>query len=104
MVQDYNQYLHREWLGLLQPEDLVVSPPALVDAQAFVDKSKALELQLVLQSLTEQGLLKSNPHIWVSDFTAFAEGVLEWDAADFGTPDQFSEDLSVYLDTYGETL
>ena len=104
MAQDYDQYLHREWLGLLQPEGLVVSPPALVDAQAFVDKSKALALQPVLQSLTEQGLLKGNLHTWVPDFSAFAEQVLEWDAEDFVTPDQFSEDLSVYLDTYGETL
>ena len=104
MAQDDNQYLHREWLGLLQPEGLVVSPPALVDAQAFVDKPGALALQPRLQALTEQGLLKGSSQTWVPDFSAFAQQVLEWDAQDFVAPDQFSEDLSVYLDNYGETL
>ena len=30
---------HKAWLGLVQPVGLVVAPPALIEAQAFLDKS-----------------------------------------------------------------
>ncbi len=36
---------HLAWLGYVQPEGLVVSAPALVDAQAVIDRSKLGELQ-----------------------------------------------------------
>ncbi len=36
--------IHRDWLGLLQPVGLVVSPPALVKAQAVPTQNVA-ELQ-----------------------------------------------------------
>lgn len=37
--------LHKEWLGLLQPVGLVVSPLALAKSQATIDRSQAVELQ-----------------------------------------------------------
>ena len=104
MAQDYNQYLHKEWLGLLQPEGLVVSPPALVDAQAFIDKAKALTLQPVLQSITELVLPSGKVQTCVRQFETFAQQVLEWEPEDFEEQAQLPESLSVPLSDYGETL
>ena len=44
---------HRDWLGLLQPVGLVVSPPALVRAQAVPSQNVA-ELQQQLLSVVER--------------------------------------------------
>ena len=44
--------VHRDWLGLLQPVGLVVSPPALVKAQAVPSQNVA-ELQQQLVSVVE---------------------------------------------------
>ncbi len=104
MSQDYEQYLHKEWLGLLQPEGLVVSPPALSDLQAFVDREKALALQPVLQGLIQQGMLLGKEQTWVPEFNEFAVLVLEWDVADFVGRAELPEDLAVRLLDYGETL
>ena len=104
MAQDYEQYLHKEWLGLLQPEGLVVSPPALSDLQAFVDREKALSLQPVLQSLIQQGMLLGKEQTWVPEFDEFAKQVLEWVGLDFVAQGELPEDLEVSLTDYGETL
>ena len=104
MAQDYEQYLHKEWLGLLQPEGLVVSPPALVDAQAFIDKAKALTLQPVLQSIAESLLPNGKSQTYVQQFETFAQQVLEWESEDFEEQAQLPESLAVPLPDYGETL
>ena len=104
MAQDYDQYLHKEWLGLLQPEGLVVSPPALVDAQAFIDKAKALTLQPVLQSIAEALLPNGKSQTYVQQFETFAQQVLEWESEDFEEQAQLPESLAVPLPDYGETL
>ena len=104
MAQDYDQYLHKEWLGLLQPEGLVVSPPALVDAQAFIDKAKALTLQPVLQSIAESLLPDRKSQTYVQQFETFAQQVLEWESEDFEEQAQLPESLAVPLPDYGETL
>ena len=39
MARNPELLTHIEWLGYLQPVGLVVSPPALVDAQAFPSKN-----------------------------------------------------------------
>ena len=104
MAQDYDQYLHKEWLGLLQPEGLVVSPPALVDAQAFVDKSKALALQPILQAITQPVLPNGKAQTHVQQFEPFAQQILEWDSEDFEEQAQLPESLAVPLPDYGEML
>ncbi|EDX83591.1 hypothetical protein S7335_771 [Synechococcus sp. PCC 7335] len=104
MAQDYDQYLHKEWLGLLQPEGLVVSPPALVDAQAFVDKSKALTLQPVLQAIAQPVLPNGKAQTHVQQFEPLAQQILEWEPEDFEEQAQLPESLSVPLPDYGETL
>ncbi len=48
MAQDYECRVHRDWIGLLRPVGLVVSPPALVAAQAFPDKNIVIEQQSLL--------------------------------------------------------
>lgn len=50
MATDYELRVHRDWIGLLQPVGLVVSPPALLAAQAFPDKN-ILKEQQVLRAL-----------------------------------------------------
>ena len=36
---------HLAWLGYVQPDGLVVSAPALVDAQAIIDRAQLGDLQ-----------------------------------------------------------
>lgn len=47
MSNDPEIRAHKEWLGFLQPVGLVVSPPALVTAQAVVSRN-VVELQQAL--------------------------------------------------------
>ena len=51
MATDLDILRHKEWLGLLQPVGLVVSPPALIKAQAVIDRSKLVDLQERLQTV-----------------------------------------------------
>lgn len=103
-------YQHKEWLGLLQPVGLVVSPVALVKAQAAIDRSTTIELQQRLQTLisTESIPGKGETNLpWVSDFPLFAQEVLEWLPEDLvGSPqqEQLPTELEVVLPDYGETL
>ncbi len=48
MANDIEILRHKEWLGLLQPVGLVVSPPALAKAQAVINRAKTVELQIKL--------------------------------------------------------
>jgi len=104
MAYDNEQYLHREWLGLLQPEGLVVSPPALADKQAFVDKRNALRLQPLLQGLVKQELIQGKEQTFVPEFLPFAEQVLEWEAEDVVAEADLPASLEVNLSDYGEVL
>ncbi len=100
---------HREWLGLLQPVGLVVSPVALVSAEATIDRSKLVKLQERLQILLEQ---LATPEFstmqgeegWRDcvDFPRLAEYVLEWLPEDLVT--DLPEEMAVPLPEYGEIL
>jgi len=95
MAFDSELYLHKEWLGLLQPIGLVVSPPALVKSQAFIDSGRSIELQQRLQALVSiEGCIK--------DFTTLAEQILGWLPEDL--VGEIPTDLEVVLPDYGETL
>lgn len=75
-LEQREEFRHKEWLGLLQPIGLVVSPKALMDAQASVPESlNAIELQQTLREL-----LADTPHI--ESFTEFALKILGWSASD----------------------
>ena len=107
---DPEQLRHREWLGYVQPVGLVVSPPALLKAQAVLDRRRAVDRQQLLNKLVrrpepvgpEQEVLP-----YIDNFPRFAEEVLEWLPEDLagapGGPD-LPDDLEVVLPDYGEHL
>jgi hypothetical protein len=68
---------HREWLGYVQPVGVVVSPPALVNAQAYVNRNAAPLQQLLLDIVEEtpQGAV-------LSHLPKFVTHVLRWDDGD----------------------
>jgi hypothetical protein len=85
---------HREWLGLLQPVGLVVSPLALTRAQVVVDRAVPIELQPKLQELLAE----------TTDFSAFTQQILGWEAEDLVSQSELPDSLSLDLREYGETL
>lgn len=96
MAIDIELLKHKEWLGFLQPVGLVVSPPALVKAQAFIDRSQFIELQQQFKAVVEQDRIQ--------DFRAFTEKVLNWESSDLVSVEELPNDLEVVLSDYGETL
>ncbi|MGB3193072.1 MAG: DNA methyltransferase [Limnoraphis sp.] len=104
MASDRELYQHKEWLGLLQPVGLVVSPSALNKHQAEVNRYRAISLQPRLQGVVSTAAVPGRipaDTAWLEDFPAFAEQVLEWLPSDLQTP---PETLEHALPDYGETL
>ena len=108
MAKDPELLAHQEWLGYLQPVGLVVSPPALVAAQAFPAKNIIPEhtrlLDLVEQVNVEG---KDDPQPSIREFPRFATEILGWEPADIlGGPDgePVPDSLEVALPEYNETL
>ncbi|WP_068818373.1 Eco57I restriction-modification methylase domain-containing protein [Phormidesmis priestleyi] len=110
MATDLDILRHKEWLGLLQPVGLVVSPPALIKAQAVIDRGRLVDLQERLSTVISTEVLprhKDEAIAWIADFPAFTQTVLGWRDKDLvGTPGQvvLPDELSVALPSYGETL
>ncbi|MBD2036575.1 N-6 DNA methylase [Leptolyngbya sp. FACHB-321] len=110
MATDLDILRHKEWLGLLQPVGLVVSPPALIKAQAVIDRGKLVDLQERLQTVVSIAPIarhKDEPIAWIENVSAFTQKVLGWRDRDLvGTSGQESlpEELAVALPSYGETL
>ncbi len=99
---------HRGWLGLLQPVGLVVSPPALVRAQAVPSQNVA-ELQQELLSVVERALgaasVTDEPAL--TNLPAFFQTVLGWSLDDIagasgGPP--LPDGLELVLPDFNETL
>ncbi len=98
-------------MGYLQPVGLVVSPPALVAAQAFVNRNVAREQQALASVVSpvrvpspEGGTVEAQS---LTDFAAFTREVLDWQPADLqGSAGQSSlpDELTVALPEYGDTL
>jgi hypothetical protein len=108
MARDPELLTHLEWLGYLQPVGLVVSPPALVAAQAFPakniipDHTRLLE---VVEEVVLSGRADAIPA--VREFPRLATRVLGWEPADLlGTPEggPLPESPEVTLTEYNETL
>ena len=110
MTNDIETWRHKEWLGLLQPVGLVVSPPALIKAQAVVNRGKAVELQTRLTEIVCYDPipnLSTKEVLWIKEFPAFTEQVLEWmpdDLVGAGEGNALPQQLEVVLTDYGETL
>ncbi|MBK8215219.1 MAG: N-6 DNA methylase [Myxococcales bacterium] len=112
MATDHELRVHRDWIGLLQPVGLVVSPPALLAAQAFPDKNILKEQQTLLALITppapKDGEKKSEerPPLPLS-FEALATQVLGWKPNKLaGSPSgpALPESIELVLPEFGETL
>ena len=99
---------HKDWLGLLQPVGLVVSPPALVRAQAVPSQNVA-ELQQQLLSVVEHppGSESVTDEPALTNLPAFFQTVLGWSLDDIagasgGPP--LPDGLELVLPDFNETL
>jgi hypothetical protein len=93
---------HKEWLGFLQPVGLVVSPPALVKAQAIVNRNMVELQQALLGAISEDLLLEDSDQAWIFDFPEFTVSVLGWEPDDL--VNEVPPELEVVLPDYGEVL
>jgi Eco57I restriction-modification methylase/MmeI, target recognition domain len=97
---------HLAWLGYLQPDGLVVSPAALVDAQVLLDRN-TLPLQERFLPFVEEVERDDDTILAVTDFARFLREFLEWpDELLFGLDDHqpLPESLSIPLPEFNETL
>ncbi|MCK6461009.1 MAG: hypothetical protein L6Q95_14085, partial [Planctomycetes bacterium] len=94
--------VHREWLGLLQPVGVVVSPTALASL-GFVPERGVVDLQRRLNEVRAPG----PPREYVPDLVRLLVHVLDWKEGDLrgsNRREPVPDDLSVVLPNYGETL
>lgn len=92
---------HLQWLGYVQPVGLVVSIPALVRAQAFVNRNIAPAHQRFL------GCLDGAEQPAIGELAEFTAKVLEWDSGDLcdlAHDVAAQQELEVPLPEYHETL
>jgi hypothetical protein len=106
-AEDRELIVHRQWLGLLQPVGLVVSPPALIECGAVPEKN-AVKLQERLHEVVERAVKRGEaPSAFVPDLMRLLEHVLDWRRVDLLGPDcaePLPDALDVPLPDYGETL
>jgi hypothetical protein len=96
---------HQQWLGYVQPVGLVVSIPALMAAQAYVNRNIVAEHPQFLACLRRGKRDELIPEI--RDFPTFTQQVFGWEPADLvdlGSDDEAVKALEVTLPEYNETL
>lgn len=105
MAKDPALRAHEDWIGLVQPVGLVVSPVALVNAQAITDKNVKVE-QDALKRLIDASVefdrrsgREETPRI--ESLRDFVTDVLGWQESDLGND---VDAYNVALEDYGETL
>ena len=110
MAKDPEQLAHQEWLGYVQPVGLVVSVPALLAAQAYVNRNIVPEHQRFLSCLPRDKNDEVIPEI--HGLAVFPQTVLGWEPADLtplpsategALPGEFAS-LEIVLTEYHETL
>lgn len=87
---DTNERLHKEWIGMAQPEGLVVTTAALKAAEANITWPVA-ELQVALKEMAGEGRC-------ILDHGAFVREILEWSDEFIVSRDALPESLKVHLD------
>jgi hypothetical protein len=105
MARDTGIDAHRQWLGYVQPSGLVVSIPALLEANARLDQNYAPSHRRFLSALPARPDGEPVPEIL--NFPAFAETVFEWRPEDlYGAPGApaLPQSLEIALPDYHETL
>lgn len=98
---------HKAWLGYIQPEGLVVSPAALVDAQVLLDRNTLPLQERFLPFVKDVERDGDDPLTVVADFATFAREFLDWpDDSLYGLSDDrpLPETLTIPLPEFGETL
>jgi hypothetical protein len=106
MARDPELLAHQQWLGYLQPVGLVVSPPALLQAQAHVNVNIAAEHQRLLGHVTEVLVVgRPEPLPVIKNLRALLLDVFGWQASDLvEASDPRAAALEVSLPEYHETL
>ena len=105
MSRDLAMELHKQWMGFLQPDGLVVSSAVLVEEQVVVEQTRArLFQQQLLDHLETPPASASDGTLRYPPFVTLAREVFEWpleflEGAPGGPP--LSEDLVVRLDDLG---
>jgi len=105
MAKDPAVLAHQEWLGYVQPAGLVVSIPAMLDANVRINQNIAPDHRRFLDALPSN--TDGEPIPEIADFPQFAQAVLGWSASDlYGAPgsEPLPESLEVPLPDYSETL
>jgi len=80
MARDPAVLAHQEWLGYVQPVGLVVSIPALLEANARINQNYAPERRRFLDALPANADGEPIPEI--TDFPAFVQEALGWTLGD----------------------
>ena len=101
MATDRELRAHKDWLGMVQPVGLVVSPAALVRAQIYpthpiIDRQNALHRLLPDSDDDRAAELK--------DFPEFCNEVLGWRPTDLADADALPEKFTVSIPEYNEVL
>jgi N-6 DNA Methylase len=112
MATDPEYRWHQEWLGFLQPEGLVVSPPALCAAQAHVNRNIAPTQQVLIDLVRREKVSAGSDRrraeqAVIPNVCDFCVKFLGWQESDLvGASGQtpIPESLHVGLSEYGETL
>jgi hypothetical protein len=100
MAKDPELLAHQQWLGYLQPVGLVVSPPALLQAQAHINVNIAAEHQRFLGHVTEAESLPV-----IKNLRDLLLDVFGWQPSDLvEAKDPLAAPLEVSLPEYHETL
>ena len=107
MAKDPELLAHQEWLGYLQPVGLVVSPAALVDAQAHVDRNVADVQERFKKWVGAVPVGEREPVASLGELPGLFRDVFGWQRSDLlGSPDAepLPDALEVALTDYHETL
>jgi hypothetical protein len=101
MAKDPQIERHKQWLGYLQPQGLVVAPAALNDCQAWLSESVVVEQRLLDARMTRKPVTPTESQRGLT-LTQFCVDLLGWDRADL-VPGADTGIESVLAD-YHETL
>lgn len=105
MAKDPAVLAHQEWLGYVQPSGLVVSIPAMLEANVRINANQGPEHRQFLEYFLEDK--DGEPIAMLGSFPEFAEAVLGWQTSDlYGAPgsEPLPESLEAALPEYNETL
>jgi hypothetical protein len=101
MSKDPQIELHKQWLGYLQPQGLVVAPAALVDCQAYLSQNVVAEQQRLQSLLVTKPVsaTESKPGLTLSQLCL---GLLGWERSDLIAGN--TTGIESVLTEYQETL